>query len=95
MTDLAIVAALDMIRRLTRRRDVIMATETGTDHVAVIDPDNRCPDAIVVAIFAYVGGQHMGRALAWNRGVIVATEATRRDGVMIEVRGDPSISGMA
>ena len=72
-----------------------MAGTTGTQHLGVIDYVGRCPDDIVVAIFANIGGLDVHRILARRAVAGVTRGAAADDTGMVEVRREPCHRGMA
>ena len=50
------VAAGDMCGVFTGCRGAVMAAETGADHIVVVDPDDRNPGGVAMAILAQIVG---------------------------------------
>jgi hypothetical protein len=73
VTHIAGVVAGDMGCRLAGRRHTIMTAIAGAYDIRVIDPDNRSPGCIAMAIFAEIACLDVSAVLAGCRGTIMAT----------------------
>jgi hypothetical protein len=89
MTRIAIIRSRWMISRFTLRDDIIVTTDTGANHLVVIQRRNeRRPvgGRHAMARFAVVGGIGMIAGLALRNHVIVATEAGTNHLIVIQWR---------
>lgn len=79
MAGFAIVAALDVIKRLAGCCHTVMAGKTGADNGGMIDPHDRTPRQRAVAIFAKVGCRYVGGRLATRGRSVVTTRAVAKN----------------
>ena len=89
------VAARDVRRVLPGGDRAVMAGETGSDDLQMINHVGRRPDDVVMAVLTDVGRIDVVRPLACRLGAVVAAEAVTRDIHMIEIRRDPRVGGVA
>ena len=89
MTIVAIVAAVDVSRVLTCRRDAVMTGPAATQHLRVIDCEYRIPYVRRMAIFANIACLDMGRRFASRLDPVVATNTVSCDVHVIEIRRQP------
>lgn len=84
-----------MRRVLTGGRCAIVAGETRTDNLRVIDSVRRCKGDRIMAVDAQISCTDVRRVLADGIGAIVATNAITRDVGVVEVGRSPRRSRMA
>ena len=72
-----------------------MATETGADDIVVVDPDDRHPGSVIVAVLTHIAGLNVRRALARGRGAVMTAGAIGRGAGVIEIRRHPGVCRMA
>ena len=72
-----------------------MTGKASTTDLGVIHDIDRCPDDIVVAILADIGGVDMCQVLADGIGAVVATDTIIRDVGVVEVGRNPRRGRMA
>ena len=95
MAVVAGIAAGDVGRVFTGRRDAIMAGATGAQYLGVIDGKRRYKHIGAVAILADIGRLYVCRGLAGGVGAVVAVDAVARDVDVIEVGRQPACCRMA
>ena len=71
VTVIAAVVTGDVVGRLARGRGAVVATEAGTQHSRMVDPDHRVPDTGAVTVLAQVRSLDMGTGLAGGRTAVV------------------------
>ena len=84
-----------MCRAFTSGFSAVMAGNTGTSDLGVIDVVGRCPDDPVMAVLANIGRLYVGRSLAGRLGAVVTVNAITADVDMIEVRRNPGLGSVA
>ena len=90
----ALGAGLEMFGAFSRGRDAIMAGLTGSQHLAVIDPQGRRPRGGAVTVFALVGRGGVGGGFAGGDDVVVAVLAVVVVRGVLEPGRDPGVAGM-
>ena len=95
MAGLATVVGRDMRHALAGGCRTVVATETASCDLRVIDACGGTPGDDTVATFAGIAGVDMRRILARRRRAIVATHAIAGDAVVTKVGRTPGIGCMA
>lgn len=95
MTVIAIIATRDVHRVFACSFDAVMARDTGTEYVQVVDRNRGRPCSIAVAILTYVCSQYVGGILAGGVRTIVAVETAIEDVGMIKICRNPCNGRMA
>ena len=95
MTIIAGITAREMCRVFTGGRCAVVAGETRTDDLRVIDGVRRCKGDCIVAIDAQVSGIDVRQVFACGIGAIVAADSISRDVGVIEVGRSPCRGRMA
>lgn len=85
MAIVAVIAAVNMVRRFADGDDAVVAGSAGTEDLRMIDGNCGNENVRVVAVFANVCRLNMGRALAHSLRAIVATGAIAGYADMIEI----------
>jgi len=80
---------------LARRNRAVVTGITRAQYLRVIDGVGWCPDDVVVAILANIGGLNVRWVLARRTIAVVTRGAAADDTGMIEVRREPCHRGMA
>lgn len=95
MAVVTIIAAGNVGRVFTRRRDAIMTGTTGAQDLCVIDRRGRCKGDGAVAVLANVGGLHVRRALPCRGSAVMAAHAVPSNARMVEYGREPGAHSMA
>lgn len=89
MTVVTVIAAGDVSRMLSGRRQPVVTGAAPAQHLGVINGDHWHPDRIVVAVLADIGGEDVGRILAGSLAAVVAGYAIVGDTGVIEIGRQP------
>lgn len=90
MTIITGITTGNVIRCFSTGRRSVMATETGTNYIGMIDTGNRTPQRRIVAILAQIRCLDMRAVLAGRRRTIVAGKTTATHRTVIEHGRDPA-----
>ncbi len=95
MAVLANITADNVGRVLAVGNCAVMTAGTGAEYVKVINASDRCPDCVVVTVFANIGGIDMLGILAGCRAAVVTPGTGRDNRAVIKIGRQPAIGGMA
>lgn len=94
MTVVAGVAAGDMVRVFSCRREVIMTGSTGSGYLGMVDGVHRRKCIRVVAVFAHVGSRYVGWVFSGRIRTVMAAPTVTDDIDVIEISRYPAGGGM-
>lgn len=90
----AVITTRNMCGAFPRQQGVVMTTDTGTNDLIVIDPDQIVPAAGPVAVLAQITCREMARPLAIRGRTVMATGTTVGHIFMFEIGRNPGVSGV-
>jgi len=89
------IAARDVVRCFSGRRETVMARSAGSGDLRMVDRVHRREDVGIVTIFADVACRYVRRVLAGGIGAVMAAAAIATYVDMIEIRRRPAGRRMA